>query len=118
MYSGNQFYLFVYEKFRDIRFAYAPPSSIGKFGGETDNWMYPRHTGDFSVFRVYCAPDGKPADNFKENVPYTPKRYATISNQGYEEGDYAMILGNPDRPTDIDLVGCERSNEWHKQSPN
>ena len=95
MYAGNQFYLFVYEKFNDVRFAYAPPSAIGKFGGETDNWMYPRHTGDFSVFRVYCSPDGKPADYSKENVPYNPKRYAKISNQGYQEGDFAMILGNP-----------------------
>ncbi|HPT42671.1 MAG TPA: S46 family peptidase [Paludibacteraceae bacterium] len=94
-YSGNEFYLFVYEKFTDVRFAYAPPSSIGKFGGETDNWMYPRHTGDFSVFRVYCAPDGKPADYSKDNVPYSPKRFVTISNQGYQPGDYTMILGNP-----------------------
>lgn len=95
MYAGNQFYLFVYEKYNDVRFAYAPPSAIGKFGGETDNWMYPRHTGDFSVFRVYCSPDGKPAEYSKENVPYNPKRYAKISNQGYQEGDFAMILGNP-----------------------
>lgn len=95
MYAGNQFYLFVYEKFKDVRFAYAPPSSIGKFGGETDNWMYPRHTGDFSVFRVYSGPDGKPAEYSKDNVPYTPKRFANISNQGYQEGDFAMILGNP-----------------------
>lgn len=94
-YNGNRYYLFVYEKFEDVRFAYAPPSSIGKFGGETDNWMYPRHTGDFSVFRVYCGPDGKPAKYSKNNVPYTPKRFAHISNQGYSEGDYAMILGNP-----------------------
>lgn len=95
MYAGNQFYMFVYEKFKDIRFAYAPPSSIGKFGGETDNWMYPRHTGDFSVFRVYCSPDGKPAEYSKDNVPYTPKRFAVVSNQGYQEGDFSMILGNP-----------------------
>lgn len=94
-YSGNEFYLFVYEKFTDVRFAYAPPSSVGKFGGETDNWMYPRHTGDFSVFRVYCSPDGKPAAYSPQNVPYTPKRFVPISNQGYQEGDYAMILGNP-----------------------
>jgi len=94
-YSGNEFYLFVYEKFSDVRFAYAPPSSIGKYGGETDNWMYPRHTGDFSVFRVYCSPDGKPAEYSKDNVPYNPKRYVAISNQGYQSGDYAMILGNP-----------------------
>jgi hypothetical protein len=94
-YSGNEFYLFVYEEFTDIRFAFAPPSAIGKFGGETDNWMWPRHTGDFSVFRVYSSPDGKPASYSKDNIPYSPKRFAAISNQGYESGDYTMILGNP-----------------------
>jgi hypothetical protein len=94
-YSGNAFYLLVYEEFTDIRFAFAPSTSIGKFGGDTDNWMWPRHTGDFSVFRVYCAPDGKPANYAKENVPYSPKRFAAISNKGYEPGDYTMILGNP-----------------------
>ncbi len=94
-YAGNEFYLFVYEEFSDVRFAYAPPVSIGKFGGDTDNWMWPRHTGDFSVFRVYCGPDGKPAKYSKDNVPYSPKRFATISNGGYKPGDYTMILGNP-----------------------
>ncbi len=94
-YSGNEFYLFVYEEFTDVRFAYAPPISIGKFGGDTDNWMWPRHTGDFSVFRVYCSPDGKPAKYSKDNVPYSPKRFATISNKGYQPGDYTMIMGNP-----------------------
>ena len=94
-YSGNAFYLFVYEEYSDIRFAFAPPTSIGKFGGDTDNWMWPRHTGDFSVFRVYTAPDGKPADYSKDNIPYIPKRFANISNQGYTAGDYSMILGNP-----------------------
>lgn len=71
-----------------------PITSIVYGGGETDNWMYPRHTGDFSVFRVYCAPDGKPAEYSKDNVPYSPKRFVTASNQGYQDGDYAMILGN------------------------
>ena len=94
-FSGNEFYLFVYEEFTDVRFAFAPPTSIGKFGGDTDNWMWPRHTGDFSVFRVYCSPDGKPAKYSKYNVPYSPKRFASISNKGYEPGDYTMILGNP-----------------------
>ena len=98
-YSGNEFYLFVYQEYTDIRFAFAPPASIGKFGGETDNWMWPRHTGDFSVFRVYCAPDGKPAKFAPENVPFTPKRFATISNQGYQPGDYTMIMGNPGTTT-------------------
>jgi hypothetical protein len=98
-YSGNEYYLFVYEEFTDVRFAYAPPTSIGKFGGDTDNWMWPRHTGDFSVFRVYCSPDGKPAKYSKDNVPYSPKRFAAISNQGYQPGDYTMILGNPGTTT-------------------
>ncbi len=98
-YSGNEFYLFVYQEFSDIRFAFAPPVAIGKFGGETDNWMWPRHTGDFSVFRVYCSPDGKPAKYSKDNVPYSPKRFATISNQGYQPGDYTMIMGNPGMTT-------------------
>lgn len=98
-YSGNEFYLFVYEEFTDVRFAFAPPTSIGKFGGDTDNWMWPRHTGDFSVFRVYCAPDGTPAKYSKDNVPYSPKRFAAISNKGYQPGDYTMILGNPGTTT-------------------
>ena len=98
-YSGNEFYLFVYQEFTDIRFAYAPPVAIGKFGADTDNWMWPRHTGDFSVFRVYCSPDGKPAKFSKENVPYSPKRFASISNAGYQTGDYTMILGNPGTTT-------------------
>jgi len=98
-YSGNEFYLFVYEEFTDVRFAFAPPVSIGKFGGDTDNWMWPRHTGDFSVFRVYSDKNGKPAKYSTDNVPYTPKRFATISNQGYVPGDYTMILGNPGMTT-------------------
>jgi len=98
-YSGNEFYLFVYEEFTDVRFAFAPPTSIGKFGGDTDNWMWPRHTGDFSVFRVYSDKDGKPAKYAPGNVPYSPKRFATISNKGYEAGDYTMILGNPGSTT-------------------
>jgi len=98
-YSGNEFYLFVYEEYTDVRFAFAPPTSIGKFGGDTDNWMWPRHTGDFSVFRVYSDKDGKPAKYSKDNIPYSPKRFATISNQGYVPGDYTMIIGNPGTTT-------------------
>ena len=98
-YSGNEFYLFVYEEFTDVRFAFAPPTSIGKFGGDTDNWMWPRHTGDFSVFRVYSDKNGKPAKYSAENVPYSPKRFASISNQGYVPGDYTMIVGNPGTTT-------------------
>ena len=98
-YSGNEFYLFVYEEYTDVRLAFAPPISIGKFGADTDNWMWPRHTGDFSVFRVYCDKDGKPAKYSKDNVPYSPKRFAAISSQGYLPGDYTMILGNPGSTT-------------------
>ncbi len=93
--KGNRYFLFVYETFRDIRLVGAPPASIGKFGGDTDNWMWPRHTGDFSLFRVYCGPDGKPADYSEENVPYEPKHHLPISLKGYEEGDFAMVMGYP-----------------------
>ena len=98
-FSGNEFYTFVFEEFTDIRFAYAPPTSIGKFGADTDNWMWPRHTGDFSVFRVYCGKDGKPAEYSKDNIPFTPKRFAAISNKGYMPGDFSMIMGNPGTTT-------------------
>jgi hypothetical protein len=94
-FAGNEFYLLVYEEFKDVRLAFAPPSSIGNFGGDTDNWMWPRHTGDFSVFRVYASPDGQPAEYSKDNVPYVPKRFAAISNKGYQSDDFTMILGNP-----------------------
>lgn len=94
-YSKNEYYVFVYEEFTDIRFAFAPPTSIGKFGGDTDNWMWPRHTGDFSVFRVYSDKNGKPAKYSKENIPYSPKRFAAISTKGYKPNDYTMIIGNP-----------------------
>ena len=95
MYYGNQQYLFVYQTFRDVRLVGAPPSSIGKFGGDTDNWMWPRHTGDFSVFRVYANADNEPADYSAENVPYRPKRHFKISTKGVEEGDFTMIYGFP-----------------------
>lgn len=95
-FSGNEFYLFVYEVFRDVRLVGAPPSSIGKFGADTDNWMWPRHTGDFSMFRVYAAADGKPADFSKDNVPLKPKHHLPVSLNGYEKGDFAaMIMGYP-----------------------
>lgn len=94
-YGGNQYYLIVYQTFKDIRFVGAPPSSIGKFGADTDNWMWPRHTGDFSVFRVYAGPDNKPADYSPENVPYHPKKHLKISLKGYEQGDPTFIMGNP-----------------------
>jgi len=95
MFEGNEYYLFVYETFRDIRLVGAPPASIGDFGGETDNWMWPRHTGDFCLLRVYTGADGNPADYSKENIPYKPKYVLPISLKGYKEGDFAMILGYP-----------------------
>ena len=94
-YEGNEYYLFVYETFRDVRLVGAPPSAIGKFGGDTDNWMWPRHTGDFSMFRVYMSPDGKPAEYSPNNVPLKPKHHLPVSLDGVKEGDFAMILGFP-----------------------
>ena len=95
MFSGNEYYLFVYETFLDVRLVGAPPSSIGKYGGDTDNWIWPRHTGDFSMFRVYTAPDGTPAQYSKDNIPYTPKHFLPVSLKGVEEDDFAMIFGYP-----------------------
>lgn len=94
-FGGNEFYLFVYEIFRDVRLVGAPPSSIGKFGGDTDNWMWPRHTGDFSIFRVYTAPDGKPAPYNKDNIPYKPLYHLSISIKGIKPNDFTMIMGYP-----------------------
>jgi hypothetical protein len=94
-FGGNEFYLFVYETYKDVRLVGAPPSSIGKFGGDTDNWMWPRHTGDFSMFRVYSGPDGNPADYSKDNIPMKPKYHLPISLDGYKDGDFAMVLGYP-----------------------
>ncbi|MGM0407125.1 MAG: S46 family peptidase [Bacteroidota bacterium] len=94
-YYGNQYYLFVYEVFKDVRLVGAPPSSIGKFGGDTDNWMWPRHTGDFSIFRIYADKDNQPADYSPENVPYKPKKHLPISIKGINEGDFTMVLGYP-----------------------
>ena len=94
-YNGNEYYLFVYETFRDVRLVGAPPSSIGKFGADTDNWMWPRHNGDFSVFRVYASPDGKPADYSAQNVPFKPKHHLPVSIKGVQKNDFAMILGYP-----------------------
>jgi peptidase S46-like protein len=95
VFKGDEFYLFVYEVFKDVRLVGAPPINIGNFGGDTDNWMWPRHTGDFSMFRVYCSKDGKPAAYSKDNVPYTPKYFLPISISGVKEDDYAMIMGYP-----------------------
>ena len=95
MYEGNEFYVFVYKDFPDVRMVGAPPSAIGKFGGDTDNWMWPRHTGDFSMFRIYTGPDGEPAEPAKENIPYKPKYWFPVSLDGVKEGDFSMVMGCP-----------------------
>ncbi len=99
-YDGNQYILFVTETFRDIRLVGTPPSSIGKFGSDTDNWVWPRHTGDFSLFRIYAGKDNRPADYSVDNVPYTPKHYLPVSMDGVKEGDFTMVLGYPGRTTE------------------
>ncbi len=96
-YKGNQYFLFVTETFKDIRLVGAPPSSIGKFGADTDNWMWPRHTGDFSLFRIYADKNNKPAEYSKDNVMYTPKHHLPISLDGVEEGDFTLVYGFPGR---------------------
>ncbi|MDR1592873.1 MAG: S46 family peptidase [Prevotellaceae bacterium] len=95
MFGGNDFYLIVYKIYSDVRLVGAPPSSIGKFGADTDNWMWPRHTGDFSIFRVYSDANGNPADYSENNVPLRPKHHFPISLKGFKEGDFAMVMGFP-----------------------
>ena len=97
LYYGNQYFLFVYRVFKDVRLVGAPPSSIGKFGGDTDNWMWPRHTGDFSIFRIYADKGNNPAEYSEDNVPYIPKKYFKISLGGVSEGDFTFIYGFPGR---------------------
>ena len=94
-FGDNQYFAFVQDVFRDVRLVGTPPTSIGKFGGETDNWMWPRHTGDFSIFRIYADKENNPADYSPENVPYKAEKYLNVSLKGYEEGDFAMIMGFP-----------------------
>ncbi|MFK5857100.1 MAG: S46 family peptidase [Bacteroidota bacterium] len=94
-FAGNEYYMFVYQVYTDVRLVGAPPSSIGKYGGDTDNWMWPRHTGDFSIFRVYTAPDGSPADYAEENIPLVPKHYLPISLDPVEMDEFSMIWGFP-----------------------
>ncbi len=97
MFSGKTYVLFLYTYLKDIRLVYVPPRSIGNFGGEIDNWMWPRHTGDFSFLRAYVAPDGTPAEYSKENIPYHPKKYLQINPKGVEEGNFIFLLGYPGR---------------------
>ncbi len=113
-YHGNEFYLFIYEIYNDVRLVGAPPSSVGKYGGDTDNWMWPRHTGDFSMFRVYQGPDGKPAEYSPDNVPLEAKHHLPISMKERNEGDYAMIFGYPGS-TDryLSSFGVEQAIELH-----
>ncbi len=93
LFAGNEYYLFIYEDYTDVRLVGSPPNSIGKFGGDTDNWMWPRHTGDFMLFRAYSGPDGKPADYSEDNIPLKPRYHLPISLKGYTENDFAMIFG-------------------------
>jgi hypothetical protein len=114
-YYGNQYFLYLNEIFRDVRLVGAPPSSIGKFGGDTDNWMWPRHTGDFSLFRIYANADNQPAEISDDNVPYRPRYHFTISAKGVKQGDFTMVYGYPGRTrqyvisTEVDYI-ANRSN--------
>ena len=96
-FEGNQYYLFVVETFKDVRLVGAPPSSIGKFGSDTDNWVWPRHTGDFALFRIYADKNNRPSDYSTDNRPYTPKHFLPVSTSGVKEGDFTMVMGYPGR---------------------
>ena len=113
-YNSNAYYVITTRTFKDIRFVGAPPSSIGKFGADTDNWMWPRHTGDFSVFRIYADKNNNPAEYSEDNVPYTPKQSLKISLKGVQENDYTMIIGFPGRTTRFML--SEEARETQKVS--
>ncbi len=115
-YKGNEFYMFVYETFTDVRLVGAPPSSIGKYGGDTDNWMWPRQTGDFSLFRVYTGPDGKPAEYSTDNVPLKPKHHLPVNIAGIEDGDFTMTFGYPGS-TDRYLTSYGVDQALEKKNP-
>lgn len=116
-FGGNQYFMFATEEYTDIRLVGTPPSSIGKFGGDTDNWMWPRHTGDFSVFRVYADKDGKPASYSKDNVPYKAPAHLKISLKGFKEGDFAMIMGFPGS-TNRYMTSYEIDQVLEQDNPN
>lgn len=115
-YKGNQYFLYVFEKFTDVRLVGNPPQSIGKFGGDTDNWEWPRHTGDFSIFRVYAGKNNEPAPYSKDNKPYTPKKYLPVSVAGVKNGDFSMVYGFPGR-TDRFLTSYGVKLATEKVSP-
>ena len=115
-YGGNQFFAFVLEVYTDVRLVGAPPSSIGKFGGDTDNWMWPRHTGDFSVFRVYAGKDNRPAAYSPENRPYRAEKFLKISLKGVDEGDFAMVMGFPGS-TERYMTSYEIDNMLRSENP-
>ncbi len=115
-YGGNVYYVFVYKHFEDVRLVAAPPSAIGNFGADTDNWMWPRHSGDFSVFRIYADKDNKPAQYSPDNKPYTPKSHFKISMKGVEEGDFTMVFGFPGT-TEEYLPACAVSTKLNYEYP-
>lgn len=116
-FGGNNFYLLVYEVYNDVRLVGTPPNSIGKFGHDTDNWMWPRHTADFSIFRVYSGPDGKPAPYSKDNVPLKPRHYLPVSTKGVEKGDFTMVMGYPGN-TDRYITSFEVLETMNITNPN
>lgn len=116
MYDGNQYMLFVTETFKDIRLVGAPPTSIGKFGSDTDNWMWPRHTGDFSLFRIYADKNNRPAEYSQENIPYTPKHFLPISLDGVSENDFTLVFGFPGRTSEY-LPAVAIDQLIHKINP-
>jgi hypothetical protein len=115
-FAGNQKILFVYQIFKDVRLVGAPPSSVGKFGGDTDNWMWPRQTGDFSLFRVYMSKDGKPAEYSKDNVPYHPRQHLSISTAGVKKNDFSMVMGYPGG-TDRYMTSFEVAMNYNQSNP-
>jgi hypothetical protein len=116
-FNGNKYFLVVLETYKDVRLVGAPPESIGKFGADTDNWMWPRHTGDFSIFRVYTAPDGSPSEYSPENIPLKPKHYLPVSLKGYDKASFAMIMGFPGS-TDRYMTSFEVNEILSIEHPN
>jgi hypothetical protein len=116
LYKGNRYFMYVYEVYTDVRLAGAPPSAIGKFGGDTDNWIWPRHTGDFSIFRIYAGKDNRPADYSPDNVPLRPRRHVPVSASGVRQGDFTMVYGYP-AATDEYISSYELDYLVHQNYP-